>query len=384
MKRTAFINGMVFDSRKEAFEKKNVICEDGFIVDITSEMPYDCQIFDIEGKYLIPGLVDVHSHGIGGHDFNCVKEQDIPAMCKRYAQMGTTSVMATLASDNITNYINSIFALNQQRLNHTGGMANILGIHLEGRYLNPEMKGAHALELLALPKANEAEELALAMMPPPMHFSLAPELDGSKEFISKALELGATIGMAHTNATYEQAKDALENGARSFTHTFNAMTKVHHRMPGAAICALTSDEAYAEIIADGEHVHPSMVVLAYKSKPKDKLVLITDSMSATGEPDGDYFIAGSPVTVRNGRAIILPSGTIAGSTLTMFKALKNMMRFCSIPLNEALKYATVNPASMVKADFVGRIEKCFRADFIVINNIVDPEIDAVYVGAERV
>ncbi|MBQ8162841.1 MAG: N-acetylglucosamine-6-phosphate deacetylase [Clostridia bacterium] len=384
MKKIAFVNGSVFNSDKEAFEKKNIICEDGFIVDITTDAPLDCECIDMSGKYLIPGLVDVHTHGIGGYDFNFVNEESIEAMCLRYAQMGTTSIMATLASDTITNYIKSIFAINQCRLNQKNARANILGTHLEGRYLNPQMKGAHASELLASPNADEANELALAMMPPPAHFSLAPELEGSKEFTEKVCELGATVGIAHTNATFEQAKKALENGARSFTHTFNAMTKVHHRMPGAAVCALTSDEAYAEIIADGEHLHPAIVKLAYKSKPKDKLVLITDSMSATGEPDGEYTIAGSPVTVVNGRAIVLPSGTLAGSTLTMFRAVKNMMKFCDITLNEALKYATVNPAKMVNADFVGKIEKCYRADLIAVNDITSPEIDSVYVGGNKV
>ena len=384
MKKVAFVNGMVFDSCKEAFEKKNVLCEDGFIVDFTVDFPFGYETVDISGKYLIPGLVDVHTHGIAGFDFNTVKEDDIPKMCKRYAQLGTTSVMATLASDTVPRYINSIFSINQIRLNGEFASANILGVHLEGRYLNPEKKGAHSLELLDLPNVEDANELALAMMPPPMHFSIAPELPGGHDFIKKVCELGATVGIAHTNSTYEQAREAIEVGASAFTHTFNAMASVHHRMPGTAICSLTSDDAYSEFICDGEHVHPAIIKLAYKSKPKDKLVLITDSMSATGEPDGEYSIAGSPVTVQNGRAVILPSGTLAGSTLTLFKAVKNMMKFCGISLNEALKYATVNPANMVKADFVGKIEKCYRADFIVINNTTSPEIDSVYVGAERV
>ena len=241
------------------------------------------------------------------------------------------------------------------------------------------MKGAHATELLAKPTAQDAELLASTMMPPPMHFSLAPEIEGAHEFIKRACELGATVGIAHTNATFEEAQEAVKLGARSFTHTFNAMTKVHHRMPGAAICSLTSDESYSEIIPDGQHAHPAMVKLAYKSKPKDKLVLITDSLAATDQPDGEYNVAGSPFYVKDGLAR-LPDGTIAGSTITMLAALKNIMKFCSISLNEAIKYVTVNPASMVKANGVGRLEKCYRADFIVLDNIEDIKIDKVYVG----
>ena len=383
MKRIAFVGGLVFNSDSEDFIKANVICDDGFVTDITADYVSDCEIIDISGKYLIPGLVDVHTHGIGGYDFNLASEENVRAMRKRYAQLGTTSVMATLVSDTLPNLTNSIFNINQNRVDSLLGYAGIIGIHLEGRYLNPEMRGAHATELLALPNASEFESLALNMMPQPLHASIAPELSGGEEFIKKANELGVTVGIAHTNSTYEQAKNALELGARSFTHTFNAMTKVHHRLPGAAVCALTSDEAYAEIIADGHHMHPAMVELAYKAKPKNKLVLITDSMSATGSADGEYSIAGTSVIVKNGIAIN-EDGVLAGSTLTMFNAVKNLMKFCKISLNEALKYATTNPASMVKADFVGKIEKNYRADFILINDINSPEIDTVYVGAARV
>ena len=385
MRRVAFTNGLIFNSNTEEFVSATVLCEDGFIVDVTrDDIPYDYEIVDLNGKHLIPGLVDVHTHGIGGNDFNLAKENEIPFMCSKYARLGTTSVMATLASDTMTHLINSVFAINQNRLRERAGCANILGIHLEGRYLNPEMRGAHALDLLAKPSIDELSSMVSSMMPPPIHISCAPELEGGEAFIKKALELGATVGIAHTNATYEQARHAISLGARSFTHTFNAMTKVHHRMPGAAVCSLTSDDAYTEIIVDGEHLHPAIVNLTYRSKPKDKLVLITDSMAAAGcSTDGEFSVGGTKVYIKNGRAIN-EDGVLAGSTLTMFKAMTNLMKFCGISLNEAIKYATVNPASMVKADFVGRIAKCYRADFIVIEDIENPEIDTVYVGAQRI
>ncbi len=380
MKRVAFCGGLIFNSNSETFVQANILCEDGYIKDITrGSVPYDYEIVSVEGKYVIPGLVDVHTHGIAGFDFNYAKDSDIPEMCRAYAKAGTTSIMATLASDSVSHLMNSIFAINQNRLRLHGGYSNILGVHMEGRYLNPEMKGAHALKYLAEPALEELNMLALSMMPPPIHFSMAPELPGTVEFIEKAKELNATIGIAHTNATYDEAMYAVERGARSFTHTFNAMTKVHHRNPGAAICALNCDDAYAEIICDGEHIHPAMVKLAYRMKPKDKLVLITDSMCATESPDGYYKIAGTDVYVQQGRAVDV-NGTLAGSTLTLFRAVKNMMKFCNISLNEAIKYATSNPARMVKADFVGKIAKCYRADFITISDINDPEIDNVYIG----
>ena len=154
----------------------------------------------VEGKYVIPGLVDVHTHGIAGYDFNYAKDTDIPSMIQTYAKAGTTSIMATLASDSVSHIMNSIFAINQNRLNTRPGHSNILGVHMEGRYLNPDMKGAHNIQYLALPNAKEINTLVLSMMPPPIHFSMAPELPGAMDFISQAKEL---------NAIYESGTDAL-------------------------------------------------------------------------------------------------------------------------------------------------------------------------------
>ena len=384
MAKVAFIGGKVFDSDTESFIEANVVCDKGYIESIGEYIPDVCERIYLDGKYLIPGLIDVHTHGIAGCDFNWAGKEDLKKMCHRYAKCGTTSVMATLASQTPTRLTNAVFAINASRLVENKNGANILGVHLEGRYLNPEKKGAHNEEYLAEPNLEELEGLGQAMQPAPMHFSLAPEMNGAEAFIKRVKELGGTVGIAHTNATYEEAEAALDWGATSFTHTFNAMTPIHHRMPGATVCALTSNRAYAEVIADGEHLHPAIVNLIYKSKPADKMVLITDSMAATGEPDGEYSIAGSPVTVVNGRAIILPSGTIAGSTLTLFKGLTNFMKFCKVPLTKALKYATTNPARMVGASLVGQISKNYRADFIVINDTESPEIESVYVGANKI
>ncbi len=382
MARITFINGHVFNSSTEAFEEKNVVCENGYVMSISTDVPNDGEIVDLDGKYLVPGLIDVHTHGIGGHDFNAATKDEVQKMRMCYAKAGTTSVMATFASQTPDNLVKYICETNENR-NKDDGYANIIGVHIEGRYLNPVKKGAHSEKLLEKPRLDELERLTEVMTPTPMHFSLAPELEGAEAFIKQIKKLGGTVGIAHTNATYEESMDAISWGATSFTHTFNAMTSVHHRMPGATVCAMTCDEAYAEVISDGEHLHPAIVNLIYKSKPSDKMVLITDSMAATGEPDGEYSIAGSPVTVVNGRAIILPSGTIAGSTLTMFKAITNMMKFCILPLEKVIKYATVNPANMVGAKNVGKIEVGYSADFIVINDKIAPKLDGVYIGAKK-
>ena len=382
MAKITFINGYVFNSDKETFEKANVICENGLVVSIGNDVPSEGEVVDLDGKYLIPGLVDVHTHGIGGHDFNYANKDHVKKMRMCYAKAGTTSVMATYASQTPDNLVKYIIEANENR-NASDGYANLIGIHIEGRYLNPVKKGAHSEKLLANPSLDELDQLLKVMKPAPMHFSLAPEIDGAEAFIKEIKRNGGTVGIAHTNATYEESMQAIEWGASAFTHTFNAMTAVHHRMPGATVCAMTNDSAYAEVISDGEHLHPAIVNFIYKSKPSDKMVLITDSMAATGEPDGEYSIAGSPVTVINGRAIILPSGTIAGSTLTMFRAVTNMMEFCKLPLEKVIKFATINPANMVGAKYIGKIESGYKADFIVINDKNAPKIENVYVGAKK-
>ena len=384
MKYVAFVGGMVFNSRTEKFERANIICRDGYISEISSSsVPSGYDKIDVTDKYIIPGLVDVHTHGIAGGDFNFASEQKMAKMCYAYAKNGTTSIMATLASQSLTNLFNSIYSINQNRVNENCDRANIIGIHLEGRYLNPEARGAHAKELLALPSTSELKSFINVMMPSPLHFSLAPELDGAEEFIKTAKSAGATVSIAHTKASYEEAEQAIEWGATAFTHTFNAMTPVHHRNPGAAICSLNSTKAYTEIICDGEHLHPGIVKLTYNAKDKDKLVLITDSMCAAAYEDGEYGVAGSKVYVKNGRAVN-EDGVLAGSTLTMFKALTNIMKFCNITLEEALKFATINPARMVGADFVGSLEKNYRADMIVLTSKEEPTIYDVYVGGNKI
>ena len=223
MAKIAFINGYVFNTENETFEKKNVVTENGYILSIGSNIPSDSEIVDLDGKYLVPGLVDVHTHGIGGYDFNDATKEQVEKMRMCYAKAGTTSVMATFASQTPDNLVKYVCETNKNR-NKDDGYANIIGIHIEGRYLNPAKKGAHSEKLLEKPRLDELDRLTEVMMPSPMHFSLAPELEGAEAFIKQIKKLGGTVGIAHTNATYEESMDAISWGATSFTHTFNAMS----------------------------------------------------------------------------------------------------------------------------------------------------------------
>jgi len=380
-----FKKGFVYSNTERAFARADLLSEDGIVVDpaYTGEIPEGAEIVDCAGRYLLPGLVDVHTHGRSGFDFNSVDADAVTALRKSYAKAGTTTLMATLASATMDSLENSIRYIGENRASEPG-KATLAGVHLEGRYLNPKRRGAHATELLFPLDAAELEGLVRKMLPLPIHVSCAAEMEGGETFVKTAVRLGATVGMAHSDATWDEARRAVEWGVTSFTHTFNAMKPVHHREPGNAIASLMTDEAYTELICDGEHVHPAMIALASRAKPKDRLVLITDSMEAAAMPDGEYGIAGLPVIVKNGRAVN-SDGALAGSTLDLFKGLTNFMKFTGTALEDALPCATSNPAKMVGIDAsCGSLEAGRRADIVMITDKTDPSIESVWVLGERI
>lgn len=387
--KTVFQGALVYDSTLRQFHRADIETKDGIITNVTEPngtavSSAETAVIPCEGLAAVPGLVDVHTHGRAGFDFNTANAKEVAVMQAAYAKAGTTTVMATLASASRASLFASIDAVKTARENTKPGVAFLAGIHLEGRYLNPVRRGAHAKELLAPLSPDEVEEFLRAIAPLPAHVSAACELPGGEAFVKRAVSLGATCGMAHSDATYDEALAAVAWGVTSFTHTFNAMRPIHHREPGNAMASLLCDGAYTELICDGEHVHPAMIALAHRLKPKDKLVLITDSMEATGCSDGTYEIAGLKVFVKNGRAVN-EDGALAGSTLDLFRALLNYMNFCGIPLEEALPAATSNPAAMMGLSSVcGAIKPGLRADFLLLDNLKDPHIQAVFAGGVKI
>lgn len=360
-------NGKIYVSEQKCFMSGAVTVADGIIdgeyfTDATPSGEFE-NIIDLEGNYLIPGLIDVHTHGRAGGDFNTADVEVLKRMSESYVNSGVTSVMATLASATLDDLYTSIERVAELK----SGESAFIGVHLEGRYLNEKRRGAHAASLLAKPDASEISALVKEMKKTGFaHVSAALELDESGDFTTAALEGGATLGLAHSDATFAEGQRAFERGAISLTHTYNAMSPFHHRDGGSVGAGLLTDGVFCELICDGFHVSPEAVRMAYKLK-KENIVLITDSMEATGMPDGEYFIAGLPVTVRDGRART-HEGAIAGSTLSLIDGVKNLSAFAEIPFSEALYCATASPAKMIGAyGTLGSIDTGKRANMLILD-----------------
>ncbi len=368
-------NLMVYRNSLRRFEKADILINNGIITSVGNDLKANECTIDGNGAYCIPGLIDVHTHGIEGNDWCNTDQNAFSSMAKAYAAHGVTTVMPTLSSAPYERMMAAAEAIS----GHTadGAEANLCGVHLEGRYLNIQKKGAHAEELIKPLLAEELDRKELKKCKK-LHISAAYELDSDGSFSKKAKEIGATLGLAHTMATYKEAKLCEERGITSYTHLFNAMPPLHHR-DGGCIAAAFEGKCFAEIICDGIHISEEMIGLAYRNLGVERMSLISDSLDATGLPDGNYFSSGLPVTVKNGICRI-KSGALAGSTITLDRAVNNLCRFCDIPLTEAIIAATETPARQVGIfDVCGSIDAGKRADMIFLKNGTLLDIDKIMI-----
>ena len=353
---------LIYFTEEKGFRPGWILVRDGLITgtgkgNADGAVPACAEVLDAGGQYVVPGLVDVHTHGRIGFDFTEASVEEMQRMRRSYALDGVTTLLPTLASAPL-----------EQMLGATDRIraAGFDGIHIEGRYLSEARRGAHKSELLAPPDLDELRLFLEHIGPLTAHFTLAPELPGGEAFVRAATAAGATAALGHSAATYEEAVDAFSYGITAVTHLFNALPPLHHRKPGPVGAAL-AEGVFMEIICDGFHLHPAVVKTVWQAVPKDKLVLITDSLSAARCADGEYLLAGLKVFVRNGLATN-EEGHISGSTISLYDAVRNLMRFCSASLAEVLPFATINPARMVGLDrSIGSIEAGKRADFCLID-----------------
>jgi N-acetylglucosamine-6-phosphate deacetylase len=333
-----------------------VFVEDGVITDLSSrsarEIPANTALVDFADAVITPGFVDIHMHGGAGLDVMQASEAEVPRLGRFLAQHGVTGYFPTTvaapidvtcaALERIANAIEAGESSANGDGNNDAPQARPLGIHLEGPFLSPARRGVHAPENLALPTVALFDRLWQAARGHVRMLTIAPELPGAMEVIAEAARRQVLVSIGHSDADLNAAQAGVQAGARHATHTFNAMRPLDHREPGILAEVLTDTRLSADIIVDGIHVTPSVVQIFLKAKGIEGSVLITDATAAAGMPEGRYQLGTMMVDVKNGMCTI--DGKLAGSVLTMDRAVRNVMEFGSWSLQDAVRAATLNPA----------------------------------------
>ena len=348
--------------------KKCTLCFDEKIEKISRCGVKDAEIIELpEDAIVLPGFVDQHIHGAGGSDGMDGTIEDIAIIAKTIAAEGTTSFAVTTMTQSPENITKAMQAVKAYREAAPEEGARVVGVHLEGPFIAAAHKGAQPLEYVKAPDIEAFDGYNAASGNAIRIVTLAPEVDGAEAFIQHLTEQGIVSSIGHTGAKYPDIEKAVACGASNVTHTYNAQSALHHREIGTVGSAMLLDELNCELIADTIHVSVPAMRLLVKNKPVDKLSLITDAMRAKGVPDGISELGGQVVYVKNGEAR-LEDGTLAGSVLRMNRAVQNMVEKVGVPFTQAVDYATINPARILKIDNeTGSIEVGKRADFTVLN-----------------
>jgi N-acetylglucosamine-6-phosphate deacetylase len=323
----------------------------------------------LENQTIVPGFIDVHIHGAAGADTMDATIEALETMAMALPAEGTTSFLATTITQKHENIENALKNAADYRKSHnTAGKAEILGVHLEGPFINSKRAGAQPKEYIINPDIavfQHWQELADGSI---KLVTVAPELENGTNFVSYLHDNGVVASIGHSDAVYDEIEQAVQAGARQVTHMFNGMRGIHHREPGVAGSALLFKELMVELIADGIHVRPEMMKLVIHAKGTDGMILITDAMRAKCLKNGIYDLGGQDVSVADGKAL-LADGTLAGSILKMNDSIKNILHAADITLMEAVKMASVNPAKQLNAyDRKGSISVGKDADLAILTS----------------
>ena len=357
----------------QTFEYPLVEMEDGVITAIRSLSSDEYEGTPATQKFaqatIVPAYLDIHMHGCAGRDVMEATPEAMAEVSAYLARHGVGAYLPTTVTATCENTVRALSGLSREidrAQRDANGGARPLGIHLEGPFLSTAKRGVHRAEWLRAPSVESFDRYWQASEGKIMLMTIAPEIPGATETIAYATSLGVRCSLGHSNATVREAKAGKEAGATSATHTFNAMRSLDHRDPGLAAYVLDENELYAELIADGFHVDPMMVRLYFKAKGEQRVVLVTDSMSATGMPDGKYKLGEMEVDVLEGRCT--SGGAIAGSLLTLDRAVQNFARFTGSGLSTAVTAASLNPAKLIgrEAEW-GSMEVGRSASFTVLD-----------------
>ena len=359
--KTMIRNARVLMHAQRCVKEEAVLIEDGTILDIASEceLPHAEQVIDAEGLYLAPGLLDTHTHGIGGFDFNTCTAQAIEEIIALEHAEGVTGFLASLVVENHAMTMERLQLLDSQVTD------SLLGIHLEGPFLNPKQKAVMKEEFLRLPDIEEFRQF-LRVSSHVSSMTIAPELPDAQRLIKEGTRQGIVMNIGHSMADAQQVMQAQRNGAKGITHLYNAMSQHEHRNPGVVTGALLSD-LMCELIVDGFHVHPDVVHATYRALGDDRIILISDANPYKAVADGEYPFSGKNIVIQDGKATVKETGRIAGSTLAMNTALRNMCRYTGCSVESAVRMAAYNPARLYGWK-KGSIEPGYDADLMLMDD----------------
>lgn len=369
MKESLLIKNIDIYCPSEIIKNGSILINDGIISEISNyEIKSSSIIIDGKGKLLLPGFIDIHCNGGGGSMTIDNNLESIKKIVEAHARFGTTGVVLTTISVEESVLLNCIALIVKMSNKNVNG-SKILGIHLEGPFLSIEKRGAHHKQFLKkidrhfFDKVNEISEGKLKI------FSLAPELDGALDLIEYIHKKGIVVGLAHSEATYEQTSNAIKKGLNLCVHLFNGMTAFSHKETGPIGAFLTTKNTFIEIISDGVHVLPPALDVVYKAKGANEIIIITDAVSPAGTDMKSFSILSKEIEVRGNSCYILNTNNLAGTALTMNMALKKFVESTSCTLHEAIKMTSLNPAKLLKIDNQkGSIEIGKDADLVLVDN----------------
>lgn len=323
---------------------------------------------DYEGDWLLPGFIDVHVHGGFGHDFMEANDAALERITQFHAQNGTTTMLATTVTAPKEAIDRVLAGVNSWQENEVKG-ARLAGVHLEGPFLSKVFPGAQNPEHMIPARIDWLEEWTSAYPGLIRMMTLAPEVEGNMDCIEWLRKNNIVAACGHTDAEYEEILEAKKRGLQHAVHTFNAMKPLHHRNPGTVGAVLTDDDISCEIIADGHHVHPACIDLLFRAKGRDRLILITDAMSAAGMEDGEYNLGDLKVRVKDGVARLKEGESLAGSTLTMIQAFRFFVETVGVSIEETSRMASGNPARLIGLDDeIGSISLGKKADLLRLDS----------------
>lgn len=364
MEQFVITNALVYTGHR--FVPREVYVEEGRVAQLAEKVnaPAGCPRLDLGGKRLVPGFIDIHTHGAAGVDVNAATAAQLNGTIGHFfASQGTTGWLCSVLTDTPEQ---TLWCLDQAKaaMKEEGDWAQLLGVHLEGPFLASQYKGAMPEHLLQKGSAELFAKYEAAGEGAVRYMTVSPEVEGVPAMV-RDIAARVKVAIGHSGAEYDAAMECIANGAVSATHTFNAMRLFHQHQPAIMGAVLESD-VYCEAICDGRHLHPASVRLLLKCKGWDRVVAVTDSIMAAGLPDGNYKLGVNDVVVEDGDAKLASDGTRAGSTLTTGQALKNLVKFTGEGPEKVLPLLTENPADLLGLPRKGRIAPGCDADFVVL------------------